>query len=259
MKAVFFAGGLGTRLSEETAIRPKPMVEVGGRPILWHIMKMYEAHGITDFVVLAGFKAEYLKEHFLNLHRMSGDFTIDLATGEILWKRAQSHPWKVTVVDTGLNTMTGGRLKRGRDIIGDDPFCLTYGDGVSDVDLTQVIDFHQKAGVWATVTAVSPPGRFGVLSIDPDSAKVDAFREKDSVDVGMINAGFFVCQKEVFDLIDDDATVWEQEPMLRLVEKGQLAAFRHTGFWQSMDTVRDKAVLEAAYEAGAPWLKQKPE
>lgn len=255
MKAVFFAGGLGTRLSEETAIRPKPMVEVGGRPILWHIMKMYEAHGITDFVVLAGFKAEFLKSYFLDLPRISGDFTVDLASGEIIWSRGRAHDWRVTVIDTGLNTMTGGRLKRARDVIGDEPFCLTYGDGVSDVNITELIEFHRRSKVWATVTAVSPPGRFGVLSFDPTGTRVSGFREKDSVDVGMINGGFFVCQPEVFDLIQDDSTVWEQEPMRSLVERGQLAAFRHTGFWQSMDTVRDRAVLEAAYAAGAPWLK----
>lgn len=254
MKAVFFAGGLGTRLSEETALRPKPMVEVGGRPILWHIMKMYEAHGITDFVVLAGFKAEFLKGYFLDLQRMSGDFTIDLSSGEILWSRPRAENWRVTVIDTGLDTMTGGRLKRAQDIIGDAPFCLTYGDGVSDVNITELIDFHRRSNVWATVTAVSPPGRFGVLSFSEDGAKIDGFREKDSVDVGMINGGFFVCEPQVFDLIDGDATVWEQEPMQRLVEKGQLGAFRHTGFWQPMDTVRDRAVLEAAYAAGAPWL-----
>jgi glucose-1-phosphate cytidylyltransferase len=256
MKAVFFAGGFGTRLSEETAIRPKPMVEIGGRPILWHIMKMYEAHGITDFVVLAGFKAEYLKSYFLDLHRMSGDFTVDLASGEVVWSRSNAHPWRVTVIDTGLNTMTGGRLKRAQDVIGDEPFCLTYGDGVSDVNITDLIDFHKRSNVWATVTAVSPAGRFGVLSFNEEGTKVDAFREKDSVDVGMINGGFFVCQPEVFSLIESEDTVWEQEPMQRLVELGQLAAFRHTGFWQAMDTVRDRAVLEAAYASGAPWLKQ---
>lgn len=255
MKAVFFAGGLGTRLSEETTLKPKPMVEVGGRPILWHIMKMYEAHGINDFVVLGGYKVDAIRAYFLNYSRMSSDFTIDMRTGEIIWSRGSGEPWRVTVLDTGPDTMTGGRLKRAQDVIGDEPFCLTYGDGVSDVDLTAVLDFHRRAGVWATVTAVSPPGRFGVLGFAEDGVKVDAFREKASADVGLINGGFFVCQKEVFDLIDGDATVWEQEPMRRLVERGQLAAYRHTGFWQALDTVRDRATLEEAWAKGAPWMK----
>ncbi|MBI1340927.1 glucose-1-phosphate cytidylyltransferase [bacterium] len=254
MKAVFFAGGLGTRLSEETTLKPKPMVEVGGKPILWHIMKMYSLHGITDFVVLGGYKVDAIRSYFLNYHKLSGDFTIDLSNGEIIWSRPSAEPWRVTVIDTGPDTMTGGRLKRARDVIGDDPFCLTYGDGVSDVDVTRLIEFHRANGVWATVTAVSPPGRFGVLSFDPDGKRVDAFREKASADVGLINGGFFVCERQVFDLIDGDDTVWEQEPMRRLVELGQLAAFRHTGFWQAMDTVRDRSVLEAACASGAPWL-----
>jgi glucose-1-phosphate cytidylyltransferase len=255
MKAVFFAGGLGTRLSEETTLRPKPMVEVAGKPILWHIMKMYAAHGVTDFVVLAGYKVDYVRQYFLNYTRQSGDFTVDLATGELIWHRPSAEPWRVTVLDTGVDTMTGGRLKRARDVIGDDTFCLTYGDGVSDIDISQLIAFHREQGRWATVTAVSPPGRFGVLSFSPDGKSVDAFREKDSVDVGLINGGFFVCEPQVFDLVDDDATVWEQQPMNRLVDKGQLAAYHHQGFWQAMDTVRDRAVLEAAWAKGAPWFK----
>jgi glucose-1-phosphate cytidylyltransferase len=255
MKAVFFAGGLGTRLSEETAIRPKPMVEVAGKPILWHIMKMYAAHGITDFVVLGGYRVDFIRDYFLNYHKLSGDFTVDLSTGELIWVRPRTEPWKVTVLDTGVDTMTGGRLKRARDVIGDDTFCLTYGDGVSDIDITKLIAFHREQGRWATVTAVSPPGRFGVLGFSADGKRVDAFREKDSVDVGLINGGFFVCEKHVFDLVDDDTSVWEQAPMNRLVAKDQLAAYRHDGFWQAMDTVRDRAVLEAAWAKGAPWLK----
>ncbi len=257
MKAVFFAGGLGTRLAEETAVRPKPMVEVGGKPILWHIMKSYAAHGITEFVVLGGYKVEFIKQYFLNHFLNANDFTVDLRNGEVkVIPRSGAVDWKVTVLDTGYNTMTGGRLRRAREVIGDETFCLTYGDGVSDVNLSELIAFHREQGVWATVTAVSPPGRFGVLSFSPDGARVDAFREKDSVDVGLINGGFFVCEPQVFDLIEGDATVWEQEPMNALVQKGQLAAYRHHGFWQAMDSVRDKALLEDLWAKGkAPWYQ----
>jgi glucose-1-phosphate cytidylyltransferase len=256
MKAVIFAGGFGTRLSEETTLRPKPMVEIGGRPILHHIMEMYAAHGITDFVVLGGYKVEFIKDYFLNYTRRTGDFTVDLSTGELVWSQNKPLPWKVTVLDTGLDTMTGGRLKRAEHVIGKETFCLTYGDGVSDVDITALIAFHRKSGARATVTAVSPPGRFGVLGLSPDTDKVLAFREKDSVDVGLINGGFFVCEPDVFSYVDGDATVWEQEPMNRLVDAGALAAYRHDGFWQAMDSVRDKQVIEAAYAKGAPWLKK---
>lgn len=254
MKAVIFAGGFGTRLSEETTVRPKPMVEVGGRPIIHHIMEIYSAHGINEFVVLGGYKVEYIKDYFLNYHNRSGDFTIDLATGELIWSRAKTPPWKVTVLDTGQNTMTGGRLKRAREVIGDDPFCLTYGDGVADVDVSALLEFHKKSGATATVTAVSPPGRFGVLGLEHNEPIVQSFREKDSADVGLINGGFFVCESDVFDLIEGDETVWEQAPMRHLVDSGRLAAYRHSGFWQAMDTVRDKQFLETAYKNGAPWL-----
>lgn len=255
MKAVIFAGGLGTRLSEETALRPKPMVEVGGKPMLWHVMKVYAQHGITDFVVLGGYRVDVIRDYLLNYVHRSSDFTINLGTGEIVNHSGPKEDWRVTVLDTGLETMTGGRLKRARNIIGDEAFCLTYGDGVSDVNITDLIAFHRAQKKMATVTAVAPPGRFGVLGFEPDGATVGSFREKASADVGLINAGFFVCEPQVFDLIDEDATVWEQEPMKRLVDRKQLAAFKHTGFWQSMDTVRDRAVLEAAYANGAPWLK----
>lgn len=254
MKVVIFAGGYGTRLSEETALRPKPMVEIGGRPILHHIMSIYAAHGLTEFVILGGYKVNVIKDYFLNYYRRSGDFTIDLTTGDIVWSRTKAEPWKVTILDTGVDTMTGGRLQRARDVIGDDTFCLTYGDGVSDVNIKDLIAFHKSSGAKATVTAVSPPGRFGVLSLSNETNLVQGFREKDAVDVGLINGGFFVCEPDVFDHIDGDDTVWEQAPMRRLVEKNQLAAFRHSGFWQSMDTVRDKEYLEGLYAKGAPWL-----
>jgi glucose-1-phosphate cytidylyltransferase len=255
MKAVIFAGGLGTRLSEETALRPKPMVEIGGKPILWHIMKWYAAHGITEFVVLGGYKVEYIKQYFLEYYMNSNDFTVDLESGAVkILPRTKSAPWKVTVLDTGFETMTGGRLKRARDVIGDETFCLTYGDGVSDIDIGALIKFHKEQKVWATVTAVSPPGRFGVLHFNEAGAKIDAFREKDSADVGLINGGFFVCEPQVFGLIENDATVFEQEPMQALVAKGQLAAYKHHGFWQAMDSVRDKSVLENLWTKGkAPW------
>lgn len=255
MKAVIFAGGFGTRLSEETAIRPKPMVEIGSRPILWHVMKIYAQYGITDFVVLGGYKVDFIRNYFLNYNLLSSDFTIDLASGKILWSRANGEPWRVTVLDTGPDTMTGGRLRRARDMIGDESFCLTYGDGVCDVDISKLIEFHKQSGRKATVTAVPAPGRFGVMGLSESGEDVTAFREKDSGDVGLINGGFFVCEPSVFDLIEGDSTVWEQAPMQSLVDQGQLASYRHFGFWQSMDTLRDKAVLEEAWAKGAPWLK----
>jgi glucose-1-phosphate cytidylyltransferase len=254
MKVVIFAGGFGTRLSEETSIKPKPMVEIGGRPILWHIMSSYASYGLTDFVVLGGYKVDAIRRYFLDYHRLSGDFTIDLHSGEIVWSRSIVPPWRVTILDTGVDTMTGGRLRRARDVIGDEPFCLTYGDGLSDVNIADLIDFHRQQKCLATVTAVAPPGRFGVLGFSPDGARIASFREKDSKDVGLINGGFFVCEPQVIDLVAGDSTVWEQEPMNRLVEMGQLAAYRHGGFWQAMDTLRDKAVLEAAWSNGAPWM-----
>lgn len=254
MKVVILAGGFGTRLSEETTIRPKPMVEIGGRPILWHVMKAYSAHGLNEFVILGGYKVEFIRNYLLNYRQSVSDFTIDLATGNVAFHDVKVEPWRVTVLDTGLNTMTGGRVKRARDVIGNETFCLTYGDGVTDLDITKLIDFHRKAGAWATVTAVAPPGRYGVLGLSEGSPMVNAFREKDHKDVGLINGGYFVCEPVVFDLIEGDATVWEHEPMNRLVELGKLAAYGHRGYWQSMDTLRDKAVLEEAWESGkAPW------
>ena len=254
MKVVMFAGGLGTRLSEETAIRPKPMVEIGGRPIIWHIMQCYAHYGLTDFIVLGGYRVEFIRQYFLNYRMYSSDFTIDMSNGEIVWSAAKGEPWRVTVLDTGPRTMTGGRMKRARDIIGNETFCLTYGDGVSDVDIGKLIAFHREGGKWATVTAVEPPGRFGVLNFSDESHEVASFREKDGRDVGFVNGGFFVCEPQVFNLLEDDSTVWEQAPMRGLVEAGQLRAYRHHGFWQSMDTLRDKQVLEDIWAAGkAPW------
>lgn len=255
MKVVILSGGLGTRLSEETAVRPKPMVEIGGRPIIWHIMKCYAQYGLTDFVVLGGYRVEFIRQYFLNYRMHSSDFTINMASGEVSWHAECAEPWNITILDTDLDTMTGGRLRRAREAIGADTFCLTYGDGVSDVDIGRLIAFHREQGLWATVTAVQPPGRFGVMTFDHHGTRVESFREKDGNDVGMINAGFFVCEPQVLDLIDDDSTVWEQQPMLRLVEHGQLAAYRHDGFWQSMDTLRDKVTLEEAWRNGAPWLR----
>lgn len=254
MKVALLAGGFGTRLSEETSIRPKPMVEVSGRPILWHIMKTYAHYGLRDFVVLGGYKVDFIRNYFLNYTRGSSDFTIDLSSGEILWQRANAEPWRVTVLDTGLDTMTGGRIKRAREVLGDDTFCLTYGDGVADIDIAKLIAFHKQKGKACTVTAVAPPGRFGVLGLDPSGEAVTAFREKDQEDVGLINGGYFVCEPSVFDVIDDDATVWEQEPLNRLVAQGQLASYRHRGFWQAMDTLRDRMTLEKLWDSGkAAW------
>ena len=254
MKAVIFAGGFGTRLSEETAIRPKPMVEVGMKPILWHIMKIFSSHGINDFVVLGGYKVDFIRNWLLNYRNNSSDFRIDLQSGQVEFLSNGMEPWRITVLDTGLETMTGGRLKRGRDAIGDEPFVLTYGDGVSDINLTDLIQFHRKSGKMATVTAVAPPGRFGILGIGEDGGSVESFREKDRRDTGLINGGFFVCESGVFDLIDGDTTVWEQEPMDRLVQKRELAAYCHDGFWAAMDNVHDRTVLERMWAAGtAPW------
>ncbi|MDP2087032.1 MAG: glucose-1-phosphate cytidylyltransferase [Gemmobacter sp.] len=256
MKVVIFAGGLGTRLSEETGRRPKPMVEIGGKPILHHIMSIYAAHGLTDFIILGGYKIEVIKDYFLNYYQRSGNFTVDLASGQVVWADVRSEPWRVTVLDTGLETMTGGRLRRARKVIGEDTFCLTYGDGLADINIGALIDHHRSVGATATVTAVHPPGRFGVIRTGGGDI-AEGFREKSAADVGVINGGYFVCENAVFDLIDDDATVWEREPMERLVDARQLAVFRHDGFWQSMDTLRDKQVLETAYADGAPWLRPR--
>jgi glucose-1-phosphate cytidylyltransferase len=254
MKVVIFAGGYGSRLSEETSLRPKPMVEVGGRPIIWHIMKIYAHYGFTEFVVLAGYKADYIKSYFLNYFMMNSDFTINLGSGDITWRRPHSEDWKVTVLDTGLNTMTGGRLKRARSVIGDERFLLTYGDGVSNVDIPSAIEAHEQGSNWVTLTAVSQPGRYGALGLSDDGARVRAFREKAAGDGGLINGGFFVCEPDVFDLIDGDDTVWEEAPMERVIEQGKLGVYWHKDYWQSMDSLRDKIVLDEQWARGtAPW------
>ncbi|MEO9971484.1 MAG: glucose-1-phosphate cytidylyltransferase [Hyphomonadaceae bacterium] len=254
MKTVLLAGGFGTRISEETSIRPKPMVEIGGRPILWHIMRHYASHGLTDFVICCGYKSEFIRNYFLNYRNHLSDFTINLKSGETDFHRTEAEDWTVTVVDTGLNTMTGGRIKAVREFIGDEPFCLTYGDGVSDVDITALLAHHKTAGRQATVTAVSQPGRFGALSLDPENGDVRGFREKAAKDGVVINGGFFVLEPSVIDLIDGPDTIWEREPLERLADKGELSAFRHEGFWQPMDTLRDRNVLEEIWNSGkAPW------
>lgn len=253
MKTVILAGGLGTRISEETSVRPKPMVEIGGRPILWHILKIYAAHGINDFIVCLGYKGYVIKEYFANYFLHMGDVTFDLATNAMHVHQSNAEPWRVTLVDTGDETMTGGRLKRVRHFLtpGED-FCMTYGDGVGDVDITSVIAFHRQERRLATVTAAQPPGRFGALNLEGHA--VSSFTEKPHGDGGYINAGFFVMSPSVLDLVDDDHTVWEKGPMETLARTGQLSAYVHEGFWQPMDTLRDKTHLEELWSSGrAPW------
>jgi glucose-1-phosphate cytidylyltransferase len=253
MKVVILAGGHGTRISEESAIRPKPLVEIGGRPIIWHIMKIYAHFGLTDFVVCCGYKGTMLKQYFRDCLLLSGEVVFDFRNHETTWVRQEHEPWRVTLVDTGDATMTGGRLRRVRHLL-DETFCLTYGDGVSDIPIDELIEFHRRGGLLATVTAISPPGRFGTLQIDPADRLVHGFREKHLADSGLINGGFFVLEPDVIDFVDGDSTVWEQEPMQRLVEAGQLQAYVHDGFWQNMDTLRDKQILEERWTTGsAPW------
>ncbi|RDE06293.1 glucose-1-phosphate cytidylyltransferase [Sphingomonas aracearum] len=254
MKAAIFAGGFGTRLSEETAVTPKPMVEIGKRPILWHIMKMYAHWGIRDFVVLGGYRVEYIRSYFANYMSQTCDMTVDLSTGVIEWLSRTGEDWRVTVLDTGLDTMTGGRLKRARHLLDGAPFCLTYGDGVSDVHVPSLVAQHHGSNHLCTLTAVTQPGRYGALRLADEGRRVDGFREKGATDGGLINGGFFVCQPEMIDLIEGDDTVFEAEPMERMVEAGQLGCYVHDGFWQSMDTLRDKHLLESLWSApNPPW------
>ncbi|HOI56461.1 MAG TPA: glucose-1-phosphate cytidylyltransferase [Phycisphaerae bacterium] len=252
MKVVILAGGLGTRLAEESVVRPKPMVEIGGRPILWHIMKIYAAHGMTDFVICLGYKGYVIKEYFINYTLHSSDVTVDLARGGMTVHRSEAEPWRVTLIDTGEQTNTGGRLKRVADYIGDEPFCMTYGDGVGSVDITALVAFHRRTGKLGTLTAVLPPGRFG--SIKLDGAAVTQFCEKPLGDGGWINGGFFVLEPKVLDAIDDDTSSWERDVLTSLAAEGQLAAYPHRGFWLPMDTLRDKNQLEQLWASGqAPW------
>ncbi|HUR83161.1 MAG TPA: glucose-1-phosphate cytidylyltransferase [Thermoanaerobaculia bacterium] len=252
MKTVILAGGLGTRLSEETVVRPKPMVEIGGRPVLWHIMKLYSHHGIQDFVICLGYKGYTIKEYFANYFLHSSDVTFNLRNNELTVHQNSSEPWTVTLIDTGDHSATGGRLRRIRQHVDDSTFCFTYGDGVGDVDITALIAFHREQKTQATLTAVQPPGRFGVIDINED--KIREFSEKPPGDGSWINGGFFVLEPSVLDLIEGDDTAWEREPMERLAASGQLSAFRHDGFWHPMDTMRDKNLLEELWSSGrAPW------
>ncbi|HJW57956.1 MAG TPA: glucose-1-phosphate cytidylyltransferase [Burkholderiaceae bacterium] len=253
MKAVILAGGLGTRLSEETSTRPKPMVEIGGKPILWHIMKMYSHHGVNDFVICCGYKGYVIKEYFANYFLHMSDVTFDMRSNRMEVHQKRAEPWNITLIDTGDESMTGGRLRRVAEYVHtDEAFCFTYGDGVSDVDITASIEFHKCHGKAATLTATVPPGRFGALDIE--GRKIKRFMEKPKGDGGMINGGFFVLSPRVLDYLESDATVWEQQPLQRLATDGELMAFEHHGFWQPMDTLRDKTYLEELWAADiAPW------
>ena len=255
MKVVILAGGLGTRLSEETDLKPKPMVEIGGKPILWHIMKTYSAHGVNDFVICCGYKGYVIKEYFANYFLHMSDVTFDMSMNNMEVHQRNAEPWRVTLVDTGEDTQTGGRLKRVSDYVKkEDAFCFTYGDGVSDVDVTALINFHQNHGKWATVTAVTPPGRYGALERAGD--QVTGFTEKPRGDGGLINGGYFVLSPKCLDLIEGDAMLWESVPMNALAAQNQLMAYEHRGFWQPMDTLREKHLLQAYWDSGkAPWKK----
>lgn len=253
MKVVILAGGLGSRLSEETVLRPKPMVEIGGRPILWHIMKLYSHHGLSDFVICLGYKGHMIKEFFANYVLHSADVTIDLGANSIAYHNAPHEPWRVTLVDTGETTMTGGRIRRVAPYLrGQGSFCLTYGDGLADIDISALLAFHKAEGREATLTAVRPPGRFGATLLA--GTRVEKFVEKPQGDGGLINGGFFVCEEAVLARIADDTTVWEQAPLSGLAAEGELSAYRHEGFWQPMDTLREKQLLEGLWATGkAPW------
>lgn len=253
MKAVILAGGLGTRISEESHLKPKPMIEIGGKPIIWHILKIYAAHGITEFIICLGYKGYVIKEYFANYFLHNSDVTFDLTKNQMEVHHQHAEPWRVTLVDTGEQTQTGGRLKRVRNFLNaDEPFCFTYGDGVANIDISAQIAFHRKHGLAATICAVTPPGRFGALDID--GIMVSRFQEKPLGEGGLINGGFFVLQPEVIDLIEDDSQPWEAGPMHHLAQHGQLAAWMHQGFWHPMDTLRDKILLEELWQEGsAPW------
>ncbi len=254
MKAVILAGGYGTRISEETHLKPKPMIEIGGKPILWHIMKLYSSFGINDFVICCGYKGYMIKEYFANYFLHMSDVTFDMKNNSMEVHHKFVEPWTVTLVDTGLDTMTGGRLKKIKEYVEDDTFCCTYGDGLSDIDISELISFHKNQNTFATVTAVQPPGRFGILDIR--NRKVSNFIEKPTGDGSWINGGFFVLQPEIFDYISDEKTIWEKEPLEKLSKDNQLSAHKHEGFWQPLDTLRDKNLLEELWTNGkAPWKK----
>lgn len=252
MKTVILAGGMGTRISEESHLKPKPMIEIGGKPIIWHIMKIYSAHGLRDFIICLGYRGYVIKEYFANYFMHMSDVTFDMESNKMTVHQASAEPWRVTLVETGEGTMTGGRLRRVRSYLGDEPFCFTYGDGVGDVDIAALIGFHKNHGKLATLTAVQPPGRFGSLNLS--GQKVVSFEEKPHGDGGWINGGFFVLSPKVIDLIPGDDTVWERTPMESLARAGDLQAHLHRGFWQPMDTLRDKSHLEELWASGkAPW------
>lgn len=248
MKAVLLAGGLGTRLSEETTVKPKPMVKIGGMPILWHIMKTYSAHDINDFIICCGYKGYVIKEYFANYFLHRSDVTFDMRFNQMNVHNGYAEPWRVTLVDTGDHTMTGGRLKRVREHIGDNTFCFTYGDGVSNINITELVNFHQQQGTMGTLTATQPPGRFGAICLEHEQTKITSFQEKPGGDGAWINGGYFVLEPEVIDFIQGDETVWEQNPLEKLAQLGQLSAYRHSGFWHPMDTLRDKNHLEQLWK-----------
>ena len=250
MKAVILAGGLGTRITEESIVRPKPMIEIGGKPILWHIMKIYSAYGINDFIICLGYKGYMIKEYFANYFLHMSDVTFNLASNKMEIHQNSAEPWRVTLVDTGAATMTGGRIRRARPYLNDDIFCLTYGDGLSDINIAELIEFHGRQKTLATLAAVEPPSRFGALSLR--GVKVTGFKEKPQGDEGWINGGFFVLSLKVLDYIDGDHTLWEREPLERLAQEGNLSAYVHQGFWQPMDTLRDSNQLNALWDSGNP-------
>ncbi|MEZ5099308.1 MAG: glucose-1-phosphate cytidylyltransferase [Thermoleophilia bacterium] len=255
MKAVILAGGFGTRISEESSVRPKPMVEVGGKPILWHIMKIYSAHGITDFVICLGYKGYVIKEFFANYFLHQADVTFDLRTNTAEYLTDSVEPWRVTLVDTGDKALTGGRLKRVAHLVGDETFCMTYGDTVGSVDVTAAIAHHRASGALVTLTATQPPGRFGAVLLEDGQDRIESFVEKPQGDGAWINGGFFVVEPAALDYIDGDETTWEREPLERLAKEGKLSAYRHRGYWQPLDTIRDKMVLEEQWQAGSPGWK----
>ena len=254
MKVMILAGGFGTRLSEETGVKPKPMVEIGDKPILWHIMKIYSAHGINDFIICLGYKGYSIKEFFATYSLQTSDVTYDFRKNRTEFHHESTEPWRVTLVETGLETMTGGRIKRARKFVEGETFCMTYGDGLSNINITELIKFHKSQNTMATLTAVQPPGRFGAFTLEKDECQIKSFKEKPKGDGAWINGGFFVLEPEVIEFIEDDSIVWEQGPMEKLAKQEKLSAFRHQGFWQPMDTLRDKNLLEKLWQSGkAPW------